>query len=408
MFSRNFDNGHALVSLGAGVPQVFRQGISVAQADNADQPNRTLVVLQLAGGNDGLNMVVPYSNGTYYTLRKQIAVAQEKVLKLDGDFGLHPGMTGLKSLWDAGQVAVINGVGYPNPNYSHFRAMEIWQGANPDGPLGEGWVGKYLDTMDTQHNALTGLAVDGSLPREFGSNSAPVPTIARIEDYRVKPGSDAAGQNAQRDTATLQLYELYPGEAKYGALLQGTVEDAFSSSANLTQIISGYKPSVSYPQTPVANGLKMVASVIASNSGLRVAHVQLGGFDTHSREEPTQAKLLTDLSDALAAFYQDLAATNNADSTTTMTWSEFGRRAGDNASAGTDHGSAAPMLIVGGPNAVKGGLYGALPSLDQLDAGNMVFTTDFRAVYATLLDKWLGADADTLLGQHFDRLGFIQ
>jgi uncharacterized protein (DUF1501 family) len=408
MFSRNFANGSALVSMGDGVPQIFRQGINLAQADNADQPNRTLVVLQLAGGNDGLNTVIPYSNGAYYSLRKQIAVAADKVLKLDSNYGLHPGMTGLKSLYDAGQVAVVNGVGYPNPNYSHFRAMEIWQGANPDGPLGEGWVGKFLDSVEAQHNALTGLAIAGSLPREFGSNYAPVPTIARIADYRAKPGTDPAGQNAQRDTATLQMYELLPGEAKYGALLQGTVEDAFSSSANLTTIVGGYTPQATYPNTAVANGLKMIASVVAANTGLRVAHVQLGGFDTHSRQEETQAKLLSDLSDALAAFYQDLAAQNQADNTVTMTWSEFGRRANDNASAGTDHGSAEPMFVIGGPNALKGGMFGGLPSLTNLDAGNLIHTTDFRQVYATLLDKWLGADADTLLGQHWDRLDFLK
>jgi uncharacterized protein (DUF1501 family) len=408
MFSRNFAQGVALVSLGEGVPRIFRQGIALAQADNADQPARTLVIVQLAGGNDGLNTVVPYGNGTYYTLRKQIAIPQDQVLRLDNTFGLHPGMKGLKGLWDAGQVAIVNGVGYPNPNYSHFRAMEIWQGANPDGPLGEGWVGKFLDTLDAQHNALAALAVDSALPREFGSHVAPAPTVQRLEDYRLKPGNEPANVNARRDTATLQLYELYPGEAKYGALLQGTVEDAFLSARTLSQIVTGYQPQATYPTTPIAGGLKMIAAVIAANTGLRVAHVQLGGFDTHSRQEPTHTKLLTDLSDAIAAFFQDLAAHNKADNTVVMTWSEFGRRAGDNASLGTDHGSAEPMFIVGGPNVVKGGLYGALPSLDNLDAGNLRYTTDFRSVYATLLDKWLHADADTLLGQHWDRIDFLK
>jgi uncharacterized protein (DUF1501 family) len=198
---------------------------------------------------------------------------------------------------------------------------------------------------------------------------------------------------------------MFPAEAKYGALLQGTVQDAFDSSAKMGQIVANYKSTVTYPQTPVAGGLKMVAAALASNIGMRVAHVQLAGFDTHSRQAADQAKLLGQLSDAIAAFYQDLALHNRADNTVAMTWSEFGRRAGQNASDGTDHGSAAPMFIVGG--AVKGGMYGQLPSLGNLDAGNLRFTTDFRAVYATLLDRWLMADANRLLGAGYDRLGFL-
>ncbi len=407
MFTRrNFiKTGVALVSLGAGVPAIFRQGLALANYDASDQPERTLVVVQLAGGNDGLNTVIPYNDGNYHTLRPTLGIDPNKVIQLNGSFGLHPAMAGLKSLWDQNMVAIVNGVGYPNPNYSHFRAMEIWQSAHPDTPPGEGWVGKYLDAHEADHNSLIGLNIGASTPPEFYSALPPVPSFQRPQDYQLRAGSDPTPQNKQRDTSVLQLYELLPGEAKYGALLQGTVEDSFDSSQKLTGIVNGYQTSVQYPQSGLANGLKMVASVLAANVGLRVAHVTIGGFDTHSRQANTQETLLQQLSDALAAFYQDLAQHNRAQNTVTMTWSEFGRRAGQNASDGTDHGSAEPMFIVGGP--VKGGFYGDMPSLANLDAGNLRFTTDFRSVYATLLDRWLQADADALLGAHFDRLGFI-
>jgi uncharacterized protein (DUF1501 family) len=407
MFTRRdfLTHGAALVSLGASVPLVFQKALAVAQADNSNLPERTLVVVQLAGGNDGLNTVVPYNDGNYHQLRPTIGFDASKVLPLNDQLGLHAAMAALKSMWDAGQVAIVNGVGYPNPNYSHFRAMEIWQNADPVGPAGEGWVGKYLDTMTAEHNSLIGLNIGAQLAPEFISNQPPVPALARVQDYGVKAGADGAQMTTQRNTSLLQLYEMYPGEAKYGALLQGTVTDAFDSSQKLTQIVGNYKPAVTYPQTPIANGLQMVAAALAANIGMRVAHVQLAGFDTHSREAADHARLLGQLSDAISAFYQDLAAHNRAQNTVTMTWSEFGRRAGQNASEGTDHGSAAPMFIVGG--AVKGGFYGDMPSLSSLDAGNLVFTTDFRSVYATLLDKWLQADADSLLGQHWDRIPFL-
>ena len=407
MFTRRdfVRNGLALVSLGAGVPRIFQQGLALAEHDASDKPERSLVIVQLAGGNDGLNTVVPYNDGTYHTLRPALGIAADKAIHLNDTFGLHPAMTGLKSLWDQNMVAIVQGVGYANPNYSHFRAMEIWQTAHPETAPGEGWVGKYLDTQQTVHNSLLGLNIGNSTPHDFLSTAPPIPSLNRPEDYKLRPGGDGPAQTAQRDTAVLQLYELYAGEAKYGALLQGTIADAFDSSAKVGQIVGGYQAAAQYPQTPIANGLKMIASVLAANTGLRVAHVQLGGFDTHARQPADQEKLLGQLSDALAAFYQDLAAHNRAQNTVTMTWSEFGRRAGQNASDGTDHGSAAPLFIVGG--AVKGGFYGDMPALTNLDAGNLRYTTDFRSVYATLLDQWLQADANALLGASYDRLGFL-
>jgi uncharacterized protein (DUF1501 family) len=396
----------ALVALGDRVPRIFRQGIDLAQYDNADLPERTLVVVQLAGGNDGLNTVIPYNDGTYHSVRPNLGIGADKVIQLNDTLGLHPAMTGMKQLWDAGQVAIVNGVGYPNPTYSHFAAMDVWETANPGGTVGEGWVGKYLDAMQAEHNALIGMSIGTGVPPEFHSNVPPVPALTGIQEYQLRPGADGPAITQTRNTSVLQLYELLPGEAKYGALLQGTVEDAFDSSAKLTGVVENYKPAATYPQSALANGLKIVAAALSANLGMRVAHVTLGGFDTHSRQADTQAKLLGELSDALAAFYQDLAASGRANSTVTMTWSEFGRRVGENASQGTDHGSAEPMFIVGG--AVKGGLYGEMPALTDLDNGNLRFTTDFRSVYATLLDKWLQGDADALLGQHFDRLDIIK
>jgi uncharacterized protein (DUF1501 family) len=205
MFNRRdlIRQGVALVSMGASVPRIFRQGIALAEAENSDMPERTLVVIQLAGGNDGLNMVIPYGDDNYHTLRPSLGIAPDKVLRLDDTFGLHPAMTGLKTMYDAGQVAVVNGVGYPNPNYSHFRAMEIWQSADPIGVPGEGWVGRYLDTRETEHNALLGLNIGGSTPAEFRSAGSPIPSLNRIEDYTLRQGSDPGQVNATRNTSVL-------------------------------------------------------------------------------------------------------------------------------------------------------------------------------------------------------------
>jgi uncharacterized protein (DUF1501 family) len=401
--------GVALVTLGsmpAMLPPVFKGAFAVGASDaeaDAELPARTLVILQLAGGNDGLNTVVPYADPAYAKARPNIGVAAKDVVALDGSVGLHPKLAGLKPLWDAKKVAVIQGVGYPNPNLSHFQSMLIWQNGGTTAAAGEGWLSDYLSRLESEeHDPLHGFNVGQFVAPELYSTKAQ--TIAA-------PGADAYGFRALsadpadarlRQTALLKMYEQFPRDTPYAALLETTEADAVSSSASLSAAVAAQTPAVAYPDTSIANGLKLVAQVVASGAKLRVAHVTLGGFDTHSGQQPEQEKLLADLGDALAAFYGDLAAKGKDHDVVTMTWSEFGRRVQENASEGTDHGTAAPMFVIGG--AVHGGIYGETPSLSNLDDGNLKFTTDFRSVYATLLEGWCGAPSEQILGGRYAQI----
>jgi uncharacterized protein (DUF1501 family) len=401
--------GVALVTLGtmhAALPPVFKGAFAVraSEADaSAVETPRTLVIVQLAGGNDGLNTVVPYADPAYPKLRPSLGVDTGQVVPLDDEFGLHPKLAALKPLWDSRRLAVVHGVGYPEPNFSHFQSMLIWQHAGSEAAAGEGWLGAYLARLESEeHDPLHGFNVDRIVAPELYSAAAPIvstPDAASYDFQRLAPDEAEA---RRRQTALLKLYEQFPKNTPYAALLESTAGDAVSSSAAVAAAASGRTPSVTYPETSLASGLQLIAQVIASGTKLRVAHVTLGGFDTHSAQLAGHERLLSELGGALAAFYADLASIGRDGDVLTMTWSEFGRRAAENASEGTDHGTAAPMFLVGGT--VNGGLYGTPPSLDQLDNGNLRFTTDFRSVYASVLDNWVGAPTDDILGGRYERV----
>jgi uncharacterized protein (DUF1501 family) len=412
MFTRRelFKNGTALVALGAGVPSIFHHSITAGYLDGvsalAAGPTNALVIVQLAGGNDGLNTVVPYADPQYKKLRANIGIPADQVIPLDNQIGLHPKLAPLKAFWDAKQLAIVQGVGYPNPNFSHFSSMHIWQTASPDGTQKGGWMGKYLDQLEQQrHDPFQGLNVGTSIAPEMTTGSTAIPSVANVASYRlvfndaVKPNS-AAGQ---QDLAS--VYKSYAPSAPYAALLETTLNDALNTSNQLRQVASSYKPAVSYSKDAFGTGLQLLAEVITSQPGFRVGHITLGGFDNHSRENPSHDRLMDSLATGLAAFCQDLEAHGKADGVVAMTWSEFGRRAGENASQGTDHGTAAPMFILG--KGVKGGAYGEAPSLTNLDNGNLKFSTDFRSVYATVFEHWLQTPSASLLGGQFPLLGFV-
>jgi uncharacterized protein (DUF1501 family) len=405
------------VSAGMIMPSIFsravraagnaaREGAHWAQAAQ----NRTLIVVQMAGGNDGLNTLVPYTDSAYYSARPTIAIPQTAVLPLDQRLGLHPSLDALMPLWQQGHLAAIEGVGYPNPNLSHFASMDIWQTLDLNGQGGQGWLGKYVAGMvDRDGHPFQSLAVGTTLPIALNALSAEVPVVQSAGTYRLRsdPEGDMRAQGANARVATLlKLYNTYPRSAPYAALLDATAQSAVGGSRTLDAAIASYVPGVQYPDTGFARGLKLLAEVIGQGLGLRVGYVTLGGFDTHSAQDSTQADLLKNFAEGLAAFYADLQAHNKADDVVVMTWSEFGRRVEENASQGTDHGTAAPLFVLG--NAVQGGIYGEPPDLTSLDAnGNLVHTTDFRSVYATVLDRWLGAPAAAVLGGNYGEQGFL-
>ncbi|TAK58351.1 MAG: DUF1501 domain-containing protein [Dehalococcoidia bacterium] len=401
--------GVALVTLGtmhAALPPVFKGAFAVRASDAdaaiVDTP-RTLVIVQLAGGNDGLNTVVPYRDPAYARLRPSLGVDAAQVVQLGDDFGLHPQLAALKPLWDGKQLAIVHGVGYPEPNFSHFQSMLIWQSGGPGAAAGEGWLGAYLARLEAEeHDPLHGFNVDRLVAPELYSPRAPIVSAPDAASYGFQKLAPDEAEARRRQTALLKLYEQFPKNTPYAALLESTADDAVSSSAAVTSAVAAHTPSVTYPKTSLASGLQLVAQVIASGAKLRVAHVTLGGFDTHSAQLNEHERLLGELGGALAAFYADLASMGRDGDVLTMTWSEFGRRAGENASEGTDHGTAAPMFVIGGT--VNGGFYGTAPSLDQLDSGNLRFTTDFRSVYASVLDGWVGAPADEILGARYERV----
>ena len=386
----------------AGTRSLF--GAALAQPmlpqQTGDAADRVLVVINLQGGNDGLNMVVPHGMPQYYRYRPSLGIAPRDVLQIDRVVGLNPQMTSLKSMFDAGNVAIVQGAGYPKPDHSHFRSTEIWQTAAPERYESTGWVGRYLDAADLpKENLFNAVALAPVLPELMLSRRVDVPAIAGLRGYGLTSDRNAPQRSA---FSSLLHDERVPFASPYLATV-ATIEDhAQRGSQELPKLLAGYTTTAAYPATAIGRSLALAAQIAGSRLGTRVIYVQHGSFDTHAGQRPTQDRLLRELSDGLKAFYDDLAAHGNEKRVLTLTFSEFGRRVAENASRGTDHGEAAPMLLVGGR--VKGGLYGAHPSLDDLDNGDMRFTLDFRSVYATVLEKWFARSPSEILAGTFPTL----
>ncbi len=403
----------AVVSVGLSVPTVFSKAVALA-AEDAAAPSvsgKTVIVVQMAGGMDGLNAVVPYNHPAYRQNRSVIGVAEQELIPVDDRIAFNPGLAKLKEVFDQGKLAVVEGVGYPNPNFSHFRAMDIWQQADPDARQTEGWLGRYFDGLtDADGHPLTGLSYGPRLPEALQSSQRMVPAVASLQAFDLQNAPGDKTPDLRRNSL-LKLYDVYkPANTRFAALLDTTLNEAYQSSVQLKTADASYKPAVAYPQSSLSSGLRLLAELIdsggSSGSPLRVGHVMLGGFDTHTQEARTLSRLLQDTSEAVSAFWQDVNAHGHGDDVLIMTWSEFGRRVKENANAGTDHGSAGPMFLLG--NAVKGGFYGEPPSLTDLDNGNLKFTTDFRSVYATVLEHWLQVPSDAILNGKFPRLSLLQ
>jgi uncharacterized protein (DUF1501 family) len=387
-----------------------------------------LVVLQFAGGNDGLNMVVPYADDAYHRARPQLGLAADKILKLDSYAGFNGRLTGLKSLFDEGHLSVIQGVGYPNPNRSHFRSTEIWQTASDaDRNVTEGWLGRYFDNCCAGAEPTVGVSIGDEAPLAFAAKSPTGVTFSRPDQFRWQTSERNSGRMSAEEFFFRQLNDangtddIAPGAASGASIsalsgraksdvstldfLQRTALDAQLSSDKILAISRKSKTTTPYPPGQLAASLHIIARMIAGGLPTRVYYASQGGFDTHAGQINTHDRLMGEFDAAITAFTADLKEQGNFDRVLLMTFSEFGRRVAENANGGTDHGAAAPMFVIGG--GVKAGLFGKYPSLTDLDHGDLKFNTDFRSVYGTILDRWLKAPSQVVLGRKFPDLAIV-
>ena len=393
----------------AAVPDAFARAVYAAKT-NGVANDRILVMIQLAGGNDGLRTVVPLQDPKLHDLRPRLAaLSVPQALPITRDFGLNQNLKGVKSLWDQGKVAIVEGVGYPNPTFSHFESIRIWETGDPTRRQVEGWLGRTLArAYDSFGHPLTGCACGTTdVPGALRDLQATLTVVNSQRTFGFTGGSEI-------EAAVGALYKGTPGI--YGALFDTAMATAQESVTALKTAVATYQPKAQYSDTAqlvyssknqLAAALQLGAELITTGTGVKLLHVTLGGFDTHYTELTRHDDLMGYLDSAVSAFYQDLSAHGAADKVLIATWSEFGRRPRENASAGTDHGAAAPLILIGDP--VKGGMYGQAPSLSDLDAtSNLKYTVDFRSVYQEILSGHLGADAKDILGATYDRLGFIK
>ncbi|MDE3068326.1 MAG: DUF1501 domain-containing protein [Verrucomicrobiota bacterium] len=413
------------------VPAFLANTFAALQSEAADSATQVvtgkdatiLVVLQMAGGNDGINTVVPYANDFYHKARPRIGLSADKVLKLNGDIGFHGAMTGFKDLYDAGHLAVVQGAGYPNPNRSHFRSTEIWQTASDANEVEKyGWLGRYFDNTCSGCDPTVGVTIGDRTPQAFYAQSPTGISFINPQNYRFMTGDrPKPGQPDPIEEAYEELNGIEDAGGSIGALEAATpmkngsaidyirrvALDAQLSSAKVRDVAARVQNQATYPGSQLGNSLKLVAKLIGGGLPTRIYYVSQGGYDTHANQAGTQERLLKDLGDSTKAFVDDLKAQGNLPRVLLMTFSEFGRRVAENASAGTDHGAAAPMFVIG--NRVKAGLLGRYPGLAPRDLfeGDIKFTVDFRSVYASVLENWLKTKSAPILGRQFEPLPLV-
>ena len=375
----------------------------------ATKKDPVLVVLQLSGGNDALNTLVPHGDPLYYDNRPSVRVPEGQALDLDGYAGLNPNMGPLKRLYDEGKVAVIQGVGYPNPNRSHFRSMDIWHTCEPDKQGTEGWLGRAIREIDpNKENVLTGVNFGRGLPRALAAPGVPVASVGNLATYGVLTGIDAEEQRMEALDIFSKMYSPTIGRSAVVEYLSQTGTDALKGADILSTAPEMYSSSVEYGQDVVAQYMKNIAQVHLAGFGTRILYTTApyNSFDTHAGELAAHASLWGNTSNAIADFMDDLREHEASDNVTLLVFTEFGRRVHDNGS-GTDHGSGGVAFVVG--DNVKGGMYGEYPSLeeDKLLEGDLHFNNDFRSIYTDLLENWMGLDAQPLVNGTFEKFNFI-
>ena len=376
---------------------------------------RNLVVLYLSGGNDALSTLVPNNDPQYHARRPTIAIPASSVLQIGADkggtpLGLHPRLTGLRTIFNAGRLAVIQRTGYANSSRSHFEGTDIWSSGDPRSPQGTGWLGRYLDMLASPVDPLTAWSTAGVIPRTLQANRVGVPSIPSVGAYAfASPNSGAEAQFA-RDSA-LRISSHLPVDQSHLAFVNASAQAAFATLDRVAQV-GTYVPSVTYPNNGFALALRTIAGAMVKGVGTKVFWVQTGGYDTHAAQNPNAANgsytnLMATLNDGLFAFYNDLVNHGLLADTLLLQFSEFGRRINENGSGGTDHGAASVMMAMGG--GVRGGIYGTAPNLRSApdnptleNSGNDVhYETDFRSVYSAVIDSWLGGDSVSVLGANF-------
>ena len=371
------------------------------------QRDPALVVIQLSGGNDALNTVVPYTNGIYQDSRKAIRLEEHEVHDLNGKLGLHPSMAPIKSLWDQGNVAIVNGIGYPKPNRSHFRSMDIWHTAESVDVAPDGWLGRTIREIDPNHdNVVAGVNFGRGLPRALHCKGVPVASVGNLATYGLMPDIE---DMETRDLAMDIFTRMYGPREGRDAILEAigdTGMSAYLGADILREAPAQYRSSIEYGDNMIANQMKDIAQVMLGDVGTRIFYTQHGSYDTHSGELQNHATLWDELSNAVGDFFADLEEHGRKDDAVVMVFSEFGRRIDDNGS-GTDHGSGGVAFVMG--NSVNGGFYGDYPSLEPVDQveGDMAYNNDFRGLYATLLDGWMGVDPNPILGGNYEQFDMI-
>jgi len=381
-----------------------------------------LVVLQLAGGNDGLNTLVPYADDIYQKSRPRLAKKEKDIVRINDHLGLNSAMSFLGSMFDDGNVGIVQGVGYPNPNRSHFVSTSIWETADPNNRSATGWLGRYFDNACPGADPTVGISFNKTQPESFGAVKNPGVCLNSPELYRWIHGG---GEQAQAEEFFAELNQPHdapsdgasiamPAGGKPGgvsgepnlAFLERVALDARVSSKKIIELAAKHKTTVRYDGTPLARNLNLVSRMIAGGMPTRVYYVSHGGFDTHNQQINSHDRLLGQLDSALKSFFEDLKQQGNDKRVVLMTFSEFGRRVAENASAGTDHGQASCLFAVG--PAVKGGLHGKHPSLTDLHDGDIQHTVDFRSVYGSLLTGWLKTpDLKPILGANYPKMSLI-
>ncbi len=410
------NSAHASATAGTSLSANAANNAANNAMNNAAIDKRILIVIQLTGGNDGLNTVIPYSQPAFYQYRNVLAVPKDKVLDLDGKVGLSPYLPKMKQLYDGGNLALIQGVGYPNPNRSHFRSMEIWQTAQPDSIGTTGWLGRYLDAsaaddQAARDNALRAINIGQQLPKTFYTSTTLVPSIASLTSYAFQADTRHPQELSAQTDVISKIFQEASKRGNYEDYIRQAAVDALGSSDTLKRMVSSYQPKTQFDaNNQVAQGLKTIAQMIGGGLDTKIYYLTTGGYDTHANELNTHNALMKTLDDGIYSFMQDMIAQGRANDVLIMTFSEFGRRVQENGSGGTDHGTALPMFLVGGE--IRGGIYGDHPSLSDLDTnqgqGDLKFHIDFRSVYGSVLRNWFGADPTPVVGSGWPNINFLK
>ena len=382
--------GGSLISLESVVPGALLQA-----AEASRQDERILIVLEMAGGNDGLNMVIPHADEAYRQARPVIGIPAADTLAVTPEIGLHPSLRGLADLLEQGRLAIVQGVGYPDPNRSHFESMDIWHTCRLKGESrADGWLGRYLEAAKLgalQDPPALHLGSENQ-PLALMSREIRVPSIQSLEQFRLRGADRPEMVQAIRELSSVQR----DSQNDLLGFVQSSTSSAIATSQRLESIGTSYKPSEGYPSSELGRKFETIARLVASNLKTKIYYLRIDGFDTHSNQPDVQAALLREVSESVSAFLRDANSQGFGDRLLVMCFSEFGRRVAENASDGTDHGTAGPVLLAG--NQVRAGLIGEHPSLSDLDQGDLKYHTDFRQVYAALLEQWLAVPSEHVLG----------